>query len=346
MSKLSTDMGVVIIALETVYGEDEIAKLMAADGDLVYQKVGNGADLVPAFEPFRFDLLKSQPGGTPFTPKMAGGTYSIPAPFAGGIGTNFEPEYSALLEISGMKKTVPSAGKTLYTSSTDYESATVYRFWRDSQSAEFRLRTGVGCQGSFSLEGTAGESATLTGAGLLLNSPKLSPVRAFFAIDADGAPGDPLLLADGTAIAPAYAGDAGPGVGDPMVCVGQTVTVDGTNFPVSAWTLDHGVTPGIVPTVQAADGVGCVALQTSNQTGNLALEACDGEVGLDLVLDNYDIGTQVELVLILRNSTCQITITMNIQFTLPTIRDQNGQAGWDIGYETSGSYTILFEALA
>lgn len=347
MSKLSTDMGVVIFAVETVYGEDEIKKLFENDGVVVYQKVGNAADLVPSFEPFRYDLLKAQPGGVPFTPKIAGGTYNVPVPFAGGIGAAFEPECSALLEMSGMLKSNPSGTQTLYTSGSEFKSGTVYRYWRDSQSSEFRLRTAAACQGSFSLEGVASQPAILTATGMTTSECKLSPSRAFFLINADGSPGNPNLLADGTLIDPVFAGTAGPGVGEEMVCVGQTVTVDGTNFPVSAWTLDHGVTPAAVPVVQAEDGVGCVALSSTNQTGNLALEACDGEIGLDLVLANYDIGTIVSLVMVLRNSTCQITITMpTIQFILPTIRDQNGQAGWDVGYEVSGSYTILYEALA
>jgi len=339
--------------LETTYNVDAIDTALSTAAPIQYLAVGADAALTPQFEAYRFDQLRASPSGIPFTPRENGGTFSVPVPLRGGVGTTFEPLYGLFFEIAGMVKSNPDAVSTLYTSAGVFDkSATIYRYYRNTTDDEFRLQVATGCQGNFTIAGTAGEEAVLTPTGPTPSYPDISGVPAAF-FDTSG---DPALLKNGTTSIAPYGGAVTLDNGSKMRCVSQSIVVDGTVYPLSAWSLDHGVQATPVPTVNSADGIGCVAVSRSgNVTLNLALEACDGEVALNEILTAYRAGSEVNLAIGLANDVCEIVFDFPaIQFTMPTMRDQGGQAGWDVGAEASGDftankfggndYTILYKA--
>ena len=155
--------------------------------------------------------------------------------------------------------------------------------------------------------------------------------------------GLPALDGNGVSIAP-YMGAVGVDDGSALLCQGITLTVGGTVYPVSAFSLELNWSVEGINSVQA-ESTRCKVIRTrpddSNVSGNLALEYCDGGAALDDVLTKAESGEAAALQIILANATEKLTIDVPvIQLTDPQERVSGGTRAFDVGFQASGDGSV------
>ena len=334
---LSADKSVWVARAESTYSTDSIDTAIDANTNLTYLAVLTGSSVVPSPDFFRPNQMRASQDGIAHTYVQRGGNVTLNVPVRGGVGTPNTPNIGMLLDAAGLGEAI-GVSSTVYTIQTANDtSVTLYQYRRNIDNDNWRLQRALGTRLTMSMEGAMNAEATMAFTGRCTNHPEWTVDRTYF-----NASDEFALDYSGSAVT--YTGAATADTAERMICKSMTLTVGGTTYPCSAFSLDLGFTVG---DLDALTGTAPAVIirdrgDGANVSGNLALEMVDAAgygTALDDVLTKYVASTEAALQIVISGSARKLTIDLpKIQFTRPTERATAGATGWDVGFSANGNF--------
>lgn len=337
MGILTSDQGVFVGLSEATYGADAVDVVIQALGALQYSGVDSDVSITREDAEFRPNRLRPSQDGVASVMVPDHNAWSLKHGLRGGAGSDFTPTYGWLLKACGLAETVSAGVSTTYALGTSIAaSATMYHYKRDF-GANSRLVYCTGALGNCSFSGSVREEVVVSASGMAASANDLAVARA----NISATTGRVLLDKAGAAkslSAPVF--DAS----EILIAKSVTLTVGGTAYPCSAFTLDMGMGVSALETMQSAQAATRIVRSRgdgANASGSLALEMSDDDAALDDVLTKWVASTEAALSIVVAG-TRTITFTLpKIQLKRPAPRDSGGAQGWDVAFSVNGDFGTL-----
>lgn len=313
MSELSANRFVILAAVEATYGTDAVATVgTTATADIIHHDVRD-LMIMPGREIFAPTRRRASAAGVAHVSFAQDCEVTCEIPMTGkaasGAG-NEEPYYAPLLKAAGFTVAVVSDTSATYTLETSgQDSATIYRFQRNLEDANYRLQVATGVRWSATINAAVNEEASMSleGRGLYTAESQLTDPAAFFNSD-----GEWSLLKDGSTSVTARTTGAEVGVNKTALgCKGITLTYNSVAMPVASIEINCNWTVDTVNTMQGSSTAKKQLLTMGDAArieGSFDLQ--DGDAALEALIDAFEADTEAAISLVLTDGTDTITISM------------------------------------
>jgi len=343
MSDIFSNRLRVLCATEGTYGPDAVDAILQ-DGaeDILYQDVRNCELTSPraVFQPSRNRASSSGVDHITFSDESV---VSMEGPLNGKRGSgagNEEPFYASILKAMGMEVAVSSGTSATYTPITvNPAGMTVYKFYRETEGANYRLQYATGVRGNGQFQFTVNEEAFFTFDGAGLYTGQLTDEAAFF-----DAAGEAALLKDGsTAVTARTTGTEEQSSKDALGCQGLTVEYDSTTMPVSNLSLNLNQTVTRIRTVNGTGSVSKVLLNKASDariTGSFDLQ--DTGATFELLRDAMVSDSSAQIDVSIGDGTDTIALTMpNVQIGVMSMGANDSIVTHTVPFMVSGDWSDL-----
>lgn len=336
-------------ARESTYGTDAVAAAIAANGALRYETYTDvQMEMKGAFleRDVRRGSFSNNRGV--YLKKNLGVTISGYVPTNGTAG-DAPLGLDNLLVCCGFTETDGGTSFT-YALDTDFQgsastSLSIWHWQRHVDAANtWRAIYATGVRGSLNFSGSVGEFVSYTFTGASNNFPDTSDTAAFDGWSADlqwfDGSGGLNLDPDGTSTV--YAGTETYDDPNFVYLEAATITVDGVQFPCSAFSIDIGNVVNEKEVTEANTVVDQVLITGRNVTGDFTLEDTGAafEKALAIMLASSEVTATIVMSDRLSAASSTVTITMpDLQVrTVGGPNDSNGLASWTVGFQANGDH--------
>lgn len=317
---------------ESTYGTDAVDTILDADGAITWQQFDKGGTIEPS------STFYAQNQARFFMDPLAGAlikqgsSVSIPFQFVGKESSAGDPPvYSALLKAAGMTETISVATSATYTPTTRFAgSASVYKYLADLEDTNERLVYTTGVVGGLQISGALDGELMGQFDGLGNRWPQLSNAAAY--VDSSD---QPILLSDGST---ATTSTASWSTKAPMICVGLTVTLGGTSYPISQFSFATNPTLTAKRTITNSGNTD-VRIFITGYAPTLSFTLMDGATAYNAALAAFAADTELDTNIEITDGTDTIHFDFpKAQLTAnPAMSDNGGLAAWEIQCQTNRS---------
>ena len=339
MGILSTKYSAWLFATESTVGTDAVDAAISANDNVLYQAVLSDSTIrpVPRFE--RQAVARASEAGVKqvYVPEYS--DVVINMPLREGVGSDFQPEYHALMLAAGYDVTTSAGVSTVYNLATANDSfVTVYRYMRNLTDDNWRLRRALGTLLTLNASGEVGAEPLLNFVGQSINNAQWTDDRAYF--DGDD---EPVLDYAGAGYT--YTGAAAVSAADPFICQNATLTWNGTTIPAQSWNLASNMRVEPLRSMANASSTVARIARDRDDGSNAVLGVNFGMTGstlgdaLDAFFTGYQADTEAAAQLVLSNGTSRVTLDVaKCQPRLP-VESPNGPAmNWDVELHINGDF--------
>lgn len=339
-----------IIEREATYNTDQIAIEVAASNPLRYEAFEQ-VDVVANVDPRPRAILRPAFGSNraQVIPKNLSWTMGgiVPLPSTPG---NAPLGMDNLMVGAGMSENVVLNTTATYSLETLAQAGlTIYHWMRQADEDTYRFIYGTGCRGNFSINGSTRDwvrfASTLESANFPLDTTQTAGNRGWTLDLAwfNTTTGVLLLDRNGDALVgyvPAETTDDPLGL---LLRPQSTITIDGVCFPVSAFSLDHGVNIKTKEVTCSAVGVpGGVFLTGRGITGDFTL--AEGGTAFEKALSLLHADSEVTFSMVMEDGQGtggnRLTVSGSaMQLTNVTgPQDDEGLAAWTIPFQVNNDW--------
>lgn len=336
---LSTQYSVWLIATESSVGTDAVDAAISADDDIVYQAINSDSTIRPQPRYERQAVSRASEAGIKSVYVPAHSDININMPLRAGVGSDFQPEYHALMLASGYDVTTNSGTSTIYNQATANDSfVTIYRYMRNLTNNDWRLRRCLGSLLTMNASGEVGAEPIANFTGASASHAQWTTDRTYF-----NSSDEPALDYDGASYT--YAGTASVSAADSFICKNATITWNSNTVPVQSWQYQSNMRVEPLDDMNTADTVTARIARdrddNSNAVLNLNFGMTDSTLGaaLEAFFTGYQADTEAAAQLRLDNGTSRITLDIaKAQPRLP-VESPNGPAmNWDVELHINGDF--------
>lgn len=343
MSEMFSNRYRVVVASESTYGTDAVNTILTtATADIIYQDV-RACSILNTRVLFNPTRQRAQNSGVRHITFSDMSAVEMEVPLTGKVGAGAgdeAPYYDPIWSMLGFKSTVVSTTSCTYTPSTVQQSAaSIYKWTRNAEDANWRLQYTTGVRGTATLSLAVNEEAYLSVSANGLYQELMTDAAAFFNSSDEAA-----LLKDGsTAVTARTTGTEVQVDKTALGCKQMTITYNGTTLPISNMEINFNRTQDMVRTVNGTETVSKVILTVADATrieGSFSLQ--DGDAAFDLVRDALAGDTEYALSVALTDGTDTITISMpKVQIGVYS-EAANGQLRtFDVPFFLNGDWSSL-----